>query len=125
MSTGFNESEFYPSYFHGLNKAAIKNNARLYLAAILDYRKELPKLLKNLTAGEYNGVIMFAPELMRPDYEDIRSELPTGFPVISNSLIENPVFPTITFDSYSGGYLAVQHFREQKYKRAGIILGPQ
>lgn len=124
VATGFHEGEFYSSYFHGLNKSAIKNNVRLYLAAILDYKKELPQLLRNLTSGEYDGVILFIPELMRPDYEKIQSELPTGFSVISNSLIENPVFPTITFDSYSGGYLAAEHFRKQKYKRAGIILGP-
>lgn len=124
VATGFHEGEFYSSYFHGLNKAAIKNNVRIYLAAILDHKKELPELLKNLTSGEYDGVILFIPELMRSDYEKIQSDLPAGFSVISNSLIENPVFPTITFDSYSGGYLAAEHFRKQKYKRAGIISGP-
>lgn len=124
VATGFHEGEFYSSYFHGLNKAAIKNNVRLYLAAVLDYKKELSKLLKNLTSGDFEGVILFIPELTRPDYEEIQSELPAGFPLVSNSLIENPIFPTITFDSYSGGYLAAQHFREQNYRRAGIILGP-
>lgn len=125
VATGVYESEFCSSYFHGLNKAAIKNSVRLYLTAILDYRKELSQLIKNLKVGKFDGIILFIPELSRPDYEDIQSALPKRLPVISNSLIENPVFPTITFDSYSGGYLAAQHFRDQNYKRAGIILGPQ
>jgi DNA-binding LacI/PurR family transcriptional regulator len=124
VATGFHKGEFYSSYFHGLNKAALQKNVRLYLASVLDYKKEIRQLLKNLSTGEFDGVIFLVHELSRPDYEKIASELPAGFPIISNCLIENPVFPTITFDSYSGGYLAAQHFREQNYKRAGIISGP-
>lgn len=125
VTTGAHENEFCASYFHGLNKAALNNNARLYLAAILDYKKEIGQLLKNLKTTHYDGIILFAPELTRIDYENIKSELPKRFPVTSNALIENPVFPTITFDSYSGGYLAAEHLRDLDYKRAGIILGPQ
>ena len=124
VATGFHEGEFYSSFFHGLNVAAIENNARLYLTAIVDYKKELLKLLKRLTSGHFDGIILFVPELIRADYEKIKAEIPEDFPLISNALIENPVFPTITFDSYSGGYLAAEHFRSCRYKKAGIILGP-
>lgn len=124
VATGLHKGEFYSSYFHGLNKAAIQNNVRLYFASILDYNKEIHEMLKNIQDSDFDGVIFFIPGLSRPEYEKISSKLPTGFPVISNSLIENPVFPTITFDSYSEGYIAAQHFREQNYKRAGIISGP-
>ncbi|MEX0945141.1 MAG: LacI family DNA-binding transcriptional regulator [Balneolaceae bacterium] len=124
VASGFHEGEFYSSFFHGLNKASGQNNVRLFLTAVLDYEKKLIKMLKNLASEYYDGIILFVPELVRSDYEKIKSALPSNFPIISNSLIENPVFPTVTFDSYSGGYLAAKHFLELNYKKVGIILGP-
>lgn len=124
VATGFHEGEFYSSFFHGLNKAASQHNIRLFLSAVLDYEKELLKLLKSLASDFYDGIVLFVPELKRTEYEKISSSLPGTFPIISNSLIENPVFPTVTFDSYSGGFLAAKHFQEQGYKKVGIILGP-
>jgi len=124
VATGFHEGEFYSSFFHGLNKAAHQNNVRLFLSAVLDYEKGLIKLLKSLASDYYDGIILFIPELNSTEYEKIKKALPSKFPIISNSLIENPVFPTVTFDSYSGGFLAAKHFQEQKYQKAGIILGP-
>lgn len=124
VATGFHEGEFYSSLFHGLNKSARCNNVRLFLTAILDHEKELLQTLKVLASDYYDGIILFVPELKRPDYEKIESILPEKYPLISNSLIENPVFPTVTFDSYSGGYLAASHFYDRGYKKVGIILGP-
>tara|TARA_R100001143_G_C3361063_1_gene135828 strand:- start:11290 stop:12288 length:999 start_codon:yes stop_codon:yes gene_type:complete len=124
VASGFHEGEFYSSYFHGLNKASSQNKVHLFLNAILNYKKDLPKVLNDLAANYYDGIVLFIPELSRPDYEAIARSLPDEYPIISNSLIENPVFPTVTFDSYSGGYLAAQHFQEMGYKNLGIILGP-
>lgn len=124
VATGFHEGEFYSSFFHGLNKSAAYNNVRLFLTAVLDHEKGLVKLLKSLASDYYDGIVLFVPELLSTDYEKIASALPRDFPVISNSLVENPVFPTITFDSYTGGYLAAKHFYEQGYKKVGIIMGP-
>lgn len=124
VASGFHEGEFYSSFFHGLNKASAQNNVRLFLTAVLDYEKNLIKLLKSLATDYYDGIILFVPELVSSDYEKIKSALPSKFPIISNSLIENPVFPTVTFDSYSGGFLAAKHFQELNHKKVGIILGP-
>ncbi len=123
IATGFHEGEFYSCYYHGLNKAASKNNVRLFLKAVLDYQNGLAQLLKELTADYYDGIILFIPELTAGNYTDLAEKLPDDFPIISNSLIENPVFPTVTFDSYSGGYLAARHLHEKGYKKLGIILG--
>ncbi len=124
VASGFHEGEFYSSYFHGLNKAAAQNSVNLFLNAVLDYKQNLPKLLTDLGSTYYDGIILFIPELLRADYESIAKSLPGDYPIISNSLIENPIFPTVTFDSYSGGYLAAQYFQKQGYQRLGIILGP-
>lgn len=124
VASGFHEGEFYSSYFHGLNKASSQNNIRLFLNAILDYKKNLPKFLADVATSYYDGIVLFIPELERSDYEAIAHSLQDKYPIISNSLIENPIFPTVTFDSYSGGYLAAQKFQEKGYKKLGIILGP-
>lgn len=124
VASGFHEGEFYSSYFHGLNKASAQNNVHLFLNAVLDYKNNLPKFLTEIATNYYDGIILFIPELSRSDYEAIAKSLQDKYPIISNSLIENPIFPTVTFDSYSGGYLAAQKFQEQGYKKLGIILGP-
>lgn len=124
VASGFHEGEFYSSYFHGLNKASAQNNVHLFLNAILNYKENLPKFLTDLASNYYDGIVLFVPELSRSDYEAIAESLPDEYPIISNSLIENPIFPTVTFDSYSGGFLAAQKFQEKGYKKLGIILGP-
>ncbi len=124
VASGFHEGEFYSSFFNGLNRASANNNVRLFLIAVLNYKKGLKKLIKELSSSYYDGLVLFVPELQRPDYDKIAAAIPAKFPVISNSLVEDPVFPTVTFDSYSGGYLAAKHFQERGYKKTGIILGP-
>lgn len=124
VATGFHQGEFYSCYFHGLNRSSAQNKAQLFLAAVGDHEEDLLQVLKNLSTEHFDGIVLFVSELLRTDYEKIESVLPKNFPVISNSLIENPVFPTVTFDSYSGGYMAAKHLHERGYRKAGIISGP-
>lgn len=125
VASGFHEGEFYSSFFNGLNIACSNQNARLFLIAIRNYKKGLKKILRELTCEYFDGIILFVPEMQKSDYEKISSVIPSKFPVISNSLIEAPVFPTVTFDSYSGGYLAAKHLHDRGYKKVGMILGPE
>lgn len=124
IATGFHEGEFYVSFFHGLNKAAARDNIRLSLISVLDTKQMMPGIIRDISASFFDGMIFFIPEFKREQYEEIYRQIPEPFPVISNALIENPVFPTITFDSYSGGHLAARHFDEQGYKTVGLIEGP-
>lgn len=124
VATGFHEGEFYVSFFHGLNRAAANNNVRLSLVGILAPKNELVSVTKEITSGYYDGMILFIPEFKRKQYKKVLKQVPDQFPVISNALIEDPVFPTITFDSYSGGHLAALHFQQRGYKTVGIIEGP-
>lgn len=122
--TGFHIGEFYASLYNGINKAAEKYKAQI---SMISMRKPFPELLhsiKELSKQPYDGMILFAPEFDRNDYLKIIEELPNDFPIISNALIENPVISTVTFDNYSGGYLAGEHFQKQGYKRCGVIKGP-
>jgi len=124
VATGFHEGEFYSSFFHGLNKSASQNGMHLFLSAVHDHEAELLKVLKKISEEFYDGIVLFVPELRGNDYRKIRSVLPSKYPIVSCSLIENPVFPTVTFDNYSSGFLAADHLIEQNYRKLGIILGP-
>lgn len=124
IASDFKEGEFYVSFFHGLNKASKENNIRLSLISILDPDQELSRLIKEISLHYYDAAILFIPGFTRSQYVKLQKKIPNGFPVISNALIENPVFPTVTFDGYSGGYLAAQHFKTKSYHKLGMIQGP-
>jgi len=119
----FREGEFYVSLFDGLNRASKQNNTRLSLIGVINPKEEVQKLLKEISL-HYDAAILFIPEFDRYEYEQLLNNVPNGFPIISNALIENPVFPTVTFDGYSGGYLVAKYFENKSYKSLGLIQGP-
>ncbi|MDR8391853.1 LacI family transcriptional regulator [Aliifodinibius sp. S!AR15-10] len=123
--SGFHVGEFYSSFYDGINKAAEENNISLALISINKPLPEMIKQLKSLTQnGLSDGLILFTPELRKEDYLKIKDELPDKFPLMSNGLIESPVLTTVSFDSYSGGYMAAEHFHQKGYQECGILQGP-
>lgn len=122
--TGFHIGEFYASLFDGMTKAAEKYNAQISLVSIKKPFEETLQTIKDLSNEKYEGMIIFAPEFSQEHYQKILDVLPDNFPVVSNGLIENPVVSTVTFDGYSGGYLAAEHLHKRGYKSCGIIRGP-
>lgn len=124
IASGFHEGEFYVSFFNGLNRAARRNNVRLFLTSAADSKKDCSNILKEITANYYDGAILYIPEFRNEDYQKLKHILPSYFPVVSNALIENPIFSTITFDCYSGGHLAGQFFHQKNHRRVGMIKGP-
>lgn len=122
--TGFHVGEFYASMFNGINDAAEKNNIQISMISMRKPFEEILHDIKELSKQHYDGMILFAPEFKRKDYLKIVEELPNDFPIISNALIENPVISTVTFDNYSGGFLAGEHFKKQGYQKCGVIKGP-
>lgn len=122
--TGFHLGEFYASFFQGFNLAAAHNDVHLYMMSIDKPKNEVKHIISELSKQYYDGIILFAPEFTRTDYEELQKKLPPFFPIISNGLIENPVFSTITFDHYSGGHMAAMHFEERNYTKVGVIKGP-
>jgi DNA-binding LacI/PurR family transcriptional regulator len=122
--TDFHEGEFYASLFYGFTKAARNTGVRLSLISLLDPVNSKSEILDYTTELYLDGYILFIPAYSRYNYEELMKVLPGDLPVISNALIESPVFTTITFDGYSGGYIAAQHLADRGYKSVGIIKGP-
>lgn len=123
--SGFHVGEFYSSLFDGLNRAAEEKNIRLSMLSINRPFNEMVESLKELANNQHaDGLILFNPEFRKEDYEQLKEALPNQYPIVSNGLIENPIFTTVSFDSYSGGYLAAEHFSQRGYQTCGIIRGP-
>lgn len=122
--TGFHIGEFYASMFNGLNIAAEKHNAQLSMISMQKPFDEMLQAIKELSSEKYEGLVIFAPEFHKQSYLKLKEALPDDYPIVSNAVIENPVVSTVTFDSYSGGFLAGEHFRKQGYRNCGIIKGP-
>lgn len=122
--TGFHHGAFYSSLFYGMNTAAAKYNAQMSFVFLDKPFEEILKTIRTLIDDKFEGLVLFAPEFNKNHYQRIKEELPDNFPIISNGLIENPVVSTVTFDGYSGGFLAGEHFSKKGYKKCGIIRGP-
>ncbi len=125
LITDFHEGEFYASYFYGFLQAARSEGIRISLLSVADPRREAQKFISALISENYyDGFILFMPELERIDYEKLLKIIPDHFPVVSNSMIENPLFSTITFDGYSGGHQAAALFHESGFRKVAIVNGP-
>lgn len=125
LLSDFRVGEFYAKLFCGYRDASYEEDVRISLHSVLDQRVECTRFIERLQREDnYDGIILFFPELHRDDYLQVLQSLPQDFPIVSNAQIENPAITTITFDGYSGGYLAAEHFHRQDYRRLGIIEGP-
>lgn len=124
LVTDFYEGEFYASYFSGFARTAPSLNIRLSLLSLNYPRKEIVSHLAAVSDRYYDGAILFIPELTRDDYHEVVNALPRRLPLVSNALIESPAIPTITFDGYGGGTLALEHFAERGYETVGLVKGP-
>lgn len=124
--TDFHEGEFYSSFYNGFIKASestainyglhsVSNNADVELII------EEIQLLKRFG---YHGGVLFVPHLTRDDYQKILDTVALDFPLLSTSVVHQPVMDTIAFDAYSGGFSVAKHFWERGYTRAAILLGP-
>lgn len=125
VATEFRMGEFYSSLFFGLDRAALKSQVQLSLSSLPQPFSQALKMIQRLVEDHYyEGLIIYAPKFQREHYHKLFNALPKNFPLVSNALIENPVIPTVTFDGYSGGYLAAEHLYEQGYKHCGVVKGP-
>lgn len=121
--TRFHVGEFYASFYEGFNSAATKHNIQLSMTSLRCPFDKALKRIKKLSESKNDGLILFAPEFKNSEYRKVRNVLPENYPIVSNGLIENPIFSTVTFDGYSGGFLAAEHFKKQGYRNCGIIRG--
>lgn len=123
VATSFHEGEFYASLLYGFNEAAEAMGIQFFMMSVERHRNRLNSILQDLS-NLFDGIILFAPDLTHEQYKEIQRKLPKNYPVVSNGLMERPVFVTVTFDSYSGGHLAAVKYEKKGYHKVGVIKGP-
>lgn len=126
LITDFHEGQFYASFFYGFIQSVKNEGPRISLLNVHEPKKSVSPFIKNvIEEGYYDGIILFLPELDNDDYKSILKIIPSNFPIVSNALIDNPSMTTITFDGYSGGFQAANHFESLGLSKLGIVKGPR
>ncbi len=125
LITDFHEGQFYASFFYGFIQAVKDEGPRISLLNVHNPKKTVSSFIQNVINEKYyDGIILFLPELDHEDYISILKTIPSDFPIVSNALIDKPILTTITFDGYSGGFQAANHFESLGLRKLGILKGP-
>lgn len=129
LVTEIRQGEFYSSLFHGLHLATRDSKSDIVFINVggrvdsnynweddpVDYIIKLSK--------KYSGICLFLPGLDKESYNAIKEGVGT-YPIVSLIPGKNLKVDTVSFDSYSGGYMVAKHFEEVGYTNMGIITGP-
>ncbi len=122
LITEVHQGEFYSSLFNGFYNSSKESESEIIFVNLAKHSHDPVKHIINLSK-KYSGICLFLPNLDKSDYKRIRNEV-GKYPIISLTPMKNPTIDTVSFDSYSGGYMIAKHFEEQGYKNFGIISGP-
>ena len=122
LVTEVHQGEFYSSLFNGFYNSSKNSESEIVFVNLAKYSNDPVQHIINLSK-KYSGICLFLPNLEKIDYKRIRQGV-GKYPIISLTPMKNPTIDTVSFDSYSGGYMIAKHFEEQGYKNFGIISGP-
>ena len=129
LVTEIRQGEFYSSLFHGLHVATRDSKSDIVFVNVdgaLDNNynwKEDPVNYIIKLSKKYSGICLFLPSLSKESYAAIKKGVGT-YPIVSLIPGKNLKVDTVSFDSYSGGYMIAKHFEETGYNNMGIITGP-
>ena len=122
LVTEVHQGEFYSSLFNGFYNSSKNSESDIVFVNLAKYSNDPVQHIINLSK-KYSGICLFLPNLEKIDYKRIRQGV-GKYPIISLTPMKNPTIDTVSFDSYSGGYMIAKHFEEQGYKSFGIVSGP-
>ena len=122
LVTEVHQGEFYSSLFNGFYNSSKNSESDIVFVNLAKHSDDPVQYIINLSK-KYSGICLFLPNLEKIDYKRIRQGV-GKYPIISLTPMKNPTIDTVSFDSYSGGYMIAKHFEEQGYKNFGIVSGP-
>jgi len=122
LVTEVHQGEFYSSLFNGFYNSSKNSESDIVFVNLAKHSEDPVQHIINLSK-KYSGICLFLPNLEKIDYKRIRHGV-GKYPIISLTPMKNPTIDTVSFDSYSGGYMIAKHFEEQGYKNFGIVSGP-
>ena len=122
LVTEIRQGEFYSSLFHGLHSATRESKSDIVFVNVDDQLDNPVDFIIKLSK-KYSGICLFLPGLDKDSYTAIKEGVGT-YPVVSLIPGKNLKVNTVSFDSYSGGYMVAKHFEEVGYTNMGVITGP-
>ena len=122
LVTEIRQGEFYSSLFHGLHSATRDSKSDIVFVNVDDQLDNPVDFIIKLSK-KYSGICLFLPGLDKDSYTAIKEGVGT-YPIVSLIPGKNLKVDTVSFDSYSGGYMVAKHFEEVGYTNMGIITGP-
>ena len=122
LVTEVHQGEFYSSLFNGFYNSSKNSESDIVFVNLAKHSDDPVQHIINLSK-KYSGICLFLPNLEKIDYKRIRQGV-GKYPIISLTPMKNPTIDTVSFDSYSGGYMIAKHFEKQGYKNFGIVSGP-
>ena len=122
LVTEVHQGEFYSSLFNGFYNSSKNSESDIVFVNLAKHSDDPVQHIINLSK-KYSGICLFLPNLEKIDYKRIRQGV-GKYPIISLTPMKNPTIDTVSFDSYSGGYMIAKHFEEQGNKNFGIVSGP-
>ena len=123
LVTEIRQGEFYSSLFHGLHSATRDSKSDIVFVNVDDQLDNPVDFIIKLSK-KYSGICLFLPGLDKDSYAAIKEGVGT-YPIVSLIPGKNLKVSTVSFDSYSGGYMVAKHFEEVGYTNMGIITGPK
>jgi len=122
LVTEVHEGEFYSSLFHGFYKASRYTASDVIFVNLAKHSDDPIEHIINLSK-KYSGICLFLPNLDNIDYRRLKEGI-GQYPILSLTPLKNPKIDTISFDSYSGGYMIADYFEDIGYTKFGFISGP-
>ena len=122
LVTEVHQGEFYSALLNGFYNSSKNSESDIVFVNLAKHSDDPVQHIINLSK-KYSGICLFLPNLEKIDYKRIRQGV-GKYPIISLTPMKNPTIDTVSFDSYSGGYMIAKHFEEQGYKNFGIVSGP-
>ncbi|MFL2989258.1 MAG: LacI family DNA-binding transcriptional regulator [Candidatus Neomarinimicrobiota bacterium] len=116
------EGEFYSSLFYGFNAASKNSNSDVIFVNAATDLEDPVNFITDLSK-KYSGICLFLPSLGKKNYSKIKDSV-GSYPIVSVVSGKNLKIDSISFDSYSGGYMVAKHFQELGYSKLGMIEGP-
>ena len=130
LVTEIRQGEFYSSLFHGLHTATRNSKSDIVFINVdaraddnYNWQSDPVAFIIKLSK-KYSGLCLFLPGLEKDSYTAIKEGVGT-YPIVSLFSGKNLKVDTVSFDSYSGGYMIAKHFEEVGYTDMGVITGPK
>lgn len=121
LVTTHEPGEFWSCLYESFDKVSCQKKIQLSIHSV-KYLKSFIEKLKFLS-HDNNGIILMVPDLNNDQYSQIKRKL-GAFPIVSIAPSNQPLFHTVTFDSYMGGKLAAKNLIASGYTVFGHIAGP-